>query len=318
MSSLSNRINLLEDMLKERGVAPPPAVHPPKTRQEAQSRHQHEQHHGQAGSETSSSSEPHLAPPPLNPPPTPPGSGDEDVIMVEQEQPKNLSSASHAALNRLIDPLLLQEAEPKKETSTRHLLCTRGSYVFDQGAGRTRYFGPTANSHVHTKTTFSFGPSERLDQAHRVELVIGSLAPSTQDHLMRCFSEHYNSWQRVVDESAFEAGRATQDSRFYSPFLHLAMLGIGYRFSDWDREDMKAITLGNRESTLHREAKAMVEVELEQPGGIASVQALLMLADLECGVGRDTTGWMYSGRLCSVAVWFQMLTCSRDGEPAGF
>jgi hypothetical protein len=96
------------------------------------------------------------------------------------------------------------------------------------------------------------------------------------------------------------------------------MLGIGFRFSDWDREDVKAITLGNRESTLHREAKAMVEVELEQPGGIASVQALLMLADLECGVGRDTTGWVYSGRSSSVATCLQMLTSSRHGKPASF
>jgi hypothetical protein len=318
MSSLSSRINLLEEMLKERGVAPPPAVHPPKTRQEAQSRHQHEQHQGHAGSDTSSNSEPNMAPPPLNPPPTPPGSGDEDVIMAEPEQPKNLSTASHATLDRLIDPLLLQEAEPKKETSTRHLLCTRGGYVFDQAVGRTRYFGPSSNSHVHTKPTCGFSPLEHLDQTHRAELVIGSLAPSTHEHLMSCFSEHYNSWQRVVDESAFEAGRATQDSRFYSPFLHLAMLGIGYRFSDWDREDMKAITLGNRESTLHREAKAMVEVELEQPGGISSVQALLMLADLECGVGRDTTGWVYSGRLCLGSTCAQMLKCSRDGKPASF
>jgi hypothetical protein len=319
MSSLSNRIALLEDMLKERGVVPPPAVHPPKTRQEAQARQQQEQHKVQLGTESLESAEPKLVPPSLNQPPTPPGSGDEDVIMVETEQPKRLPPSSHASFNRLIDPLLLQEAEPKKEAGTRHLLCTRGSYIFDQSAGRSRFFGPTANIHVHAKATCSLVPPDRSDHSLRAEQLIGVLRPATYDHLMRCFWEYYNSWQQVVDESAFEAGRTTHDARFYSVFLHLSMLAIGFRFADWDREDMKVIALGNRESTFHREAKSMVEAELEKPGDIPSVQALLMLADLECGVGRDTAGWMYSGRLSWVVVIsLQMLTDARHGEPAGF
>jgi hypothetical protein len=281
---------MLECMLKERGVAPPPAIHPPKTRQEAQARQQEQQ---QSRSE---SSEPKMAPPSLNPPPTPPGSGDEDVVMTEPEQSRSLASASHSTFTRLIDPLLLQDVEPKKETGTRHLLCTRGTYLFDQTVGRSRFFGPTANSHVYAKPIPSLIPQERSEQAHRAEMLIGSLLPATYDHLMRCFWDYYNSWQQVVDESAFEAGRTTQDGRFYSVFLHIAMLGIGYRFADWEREDVKRLAHDNRESTLHAEAKAMLQGELERPGGIPSVQALLMLADLECGIGRDTTGWMYSGR----------------------
>jgi hypothetical protein len=51
----------------------------------------------------------------------------------------------------------------------------------------------------------------------------------------------------------------------------------------------------DRESDLHREAKYLFEYELEKPGGIPSVQALLILGDLECGVGRDNTGWMIGG-----------------------
>ena len=295
MSSLSNRINLLEGLLKDRGVVPPPAVHPPKTRQEAQARQQ-EQDQVRAGSERLESAEPKLAAPPINQPPTPPGSGDEDVNMVESEHLKTFPSSAHTNFSRLIDPLLLQEVEPKKEAGTRHLLCTRGSYTFDQGAGRTRFFGPTANHHVYAQSTNTFAPMEQSTHIFRAEQLILALRPATYDHLMRCFWDYYNSWQQVVDEPAFEAGRASQDSRFYSLFLHLTMLAIGYRFADWDREDLKTVTLGNRESTLHREAKAMLEAELERPGGVPSVQALLMLADLECGVGRDTTGWMYSGR----------------------
>ncbi|KAH6623429.1 fungal-specific transcription factor domain-containing protein [Chaetomium tenue] len=294
MSSLSNRINLLEGLLKDRGVVPPPAVHPPKTRQEAQARQQ-EQHQVRTGSERLESAEPKLAAPHVNQPPTPPASGDEDVNMIESEQLKTFPSGGPTNFSRLIDPLLLQEVEPKTEAGTRHLLCTRGSYTFDQGARRTRFFGPTANHHVYAKSANTFAPLEQSSHDFRAEQLILNLRPATYDHLMRCFWEYYNSWQQVVDEPAFEAGRASQDARFYSVFLHLTMLAIGYRFADWDREDVKTITLGNRESTLHREAKTMLEAELERPGGVPSVQALLMLADLECGVGRDTTGWMYSG-----------------------
>lgn len=294
MSSLSNRIALLEEMLKERGVVPPPAVHPPKTRQEAQARQQQEQQQAPA-SERSTSSEPKSLNAVPNQPPTPPASGDEDVLMSEPAH-QECVAAPHdiTALPTLIDPILLQDGEPRNDTGLRRLLCPRGSHTFDNSAGRVRFFGPTANSHVYARSSW-FGAQERPDQARRAERVIGALRPSTHDHLMRCFWEYYNSSQQVVDEIAFETGRTAQDPGLYSPFLHITMLAMGYRFADWDREDVKRITLGNRESTLHQASKSMLEMELEMFGGVPSVQALLLLADLECGVGRDTTGWMYSG-----------------------
>lgn len=76
---------------------------------------------------------------------------------------------------------------------------------------------------------------------------------------------------------------------------------MGYRFADKSRLDMQRIALPERESTLHREAKFMLDLELERPGGLPSIAALLVLGDLEVGVGRDNVGWMYAGmamRLC--------------------
>lgn len=64
---------------------------------------------------------------------------------------------------------------------------------------------------------------------------------------------------------------------------------------------MQRISLPDRESTLHREAKYMLDLELERPGGVPSIAALLILGDSEVGVGRDNVGWMYAGmamRLC--------------------
>jgi len=193
--------------------------------------------------------------------------------------------------------------EPKKDPSTRHLLAAKGNHTFDQSVGRARFFGPTANSHVYAKVATVLEPQDRVEKLRRAEGVIRALRPPTYDHLMRCFWDFYNPWLQVVDESGFEAGRSTQDSRFYSTFLHLAMLAIGFRFADRERDDMQRLMAGARESTFHRETKALVQMELERPGGIPSVQALLLLADLECGVGRDATGWMYAGRRSLTQSW---------------
>jgi hypothetical protein len=41
-------------------------------------------------------------------------------------------------------------------------------------------------------------------------------------------------------------------------------------------------------------AKALLETELDSPS-IATVQALVILSNLESGSGRDARGWLYSG-----------------------
>jgi len=71
---------------------------------------------------------------------------------------------------------------------------------------------------------------------------------------------------------------------------------MGYRYADTTRPDIRNLTLTNKESTLHREAKYLVEFEFENPGGIPCVQALLILGQLESGCGRDSVGWTYAGK----------------------
>jgi hypothetical protein len=117
----------------------------------------------------------------------------------------------------------------------------------------------------------------------------------THDYLMELFWEYYNSVLHIVHKEAFNDDRENSRTKYYSGFLHICILAIGYRLSDTSRDDIKRITIGHRESTLHREAKYMLDVELERPGGLPSVQAFLLLGDLECGVGRDNTGWMFAG-----------------------
>ncbi|KAK4141367.1 uncharacterized protein C8A04DRAFT_14151 [Dichotomopilus funicola] len=334
MSSLSTRISLLEGMLKDRGVVPPPAIHPPKTRQEAQARQHEDQsqdghhyQHQQTNHEPFVSLEPLLSPgtkatPPMfHHPPTPPGSGDEDALTAEPDYATGISTTEPTNFTALIDPVLLQEppepqptpkqAPPPQETSIRHILASRGSLITDPSTHQTRYFGPTANSHVYapplpSHSTLIPTQPDPASQQHtrRAEQLLYSLPPSIHDHLLGRFWEYYNAWQQVVHQTAFETGRATRDGRFYSVFLHLTMLAVGFRFADWEREDVKRLAVDGRESVMHRVARGLVLGELGRLGGleggtqmgsVPGVQGLLMLAAAECGIGRDAAGWMYCG-----------------------
>jgi len=293
MSSLSNRIAMLEGMLKEKGVDPPPAVHPPKTRQEAQEKREEgpnsetKMSDQSCDSDRQSSTERQAL--------TPPSSVDDDVDMVALKQEDNAISMGETARLCLVGPALLQEFEPRQESDVRRLLCSKGRLSYDQSAARVRFFGPTANVHVYAESSCQFDPREPPEQARRAERIIRAFSPVTHDHLMSRFWQYFNSTHQLVDQATFEADRVSEDPKFYSLFLHITMLAAGYRFADKGREDVRRLALGSWESILQKEAKAMLEMELERPGEVPSVQALIILADLECGVGRDTQGWIFSG-----------------------
>ena len=101
---------------------------------------------------------------------------------------------------------------------------------------------------------------------------------------------------------------------YYSPFLHMCILAIGYRYADRSRADVQAFATPDGESLLHDEAKRQVDSELQMPGGVPSLQALLLLGDLECGVGRYNTGWLYAGMACRLVF---DLGLNRQISPAG-
>jgi hypothetical protein len=251
---------------------------------------------------------------------TPPSSVDEDIEMRKPKQEDSTMSVTESVQMCLIEPSLLQDFEPKQDGNVRHLLCTKGRLSCDQSAARVRFFGPTANIHVYAESSCHFNPREPPEQVQRVERAIRTLNSSTHDHLMGCFWEHFNAAHQVVDQATFEADRVSQDPKFYSPFLHISMLATGYRFADKDREDVRRLALGSWESTLHREAKSALDMELERLGEVPSVQALIILAELECGVGRDTQGWMISGMQPFLVAFLRALTCivSRNGKSIGF
>ena len=297
MSTLTDRVSLLESMLKDHGAEPPPVVYPPKTTR------------GSLNADGDNSpTRPSMAPrqnstshEPAIPEQTSPGSMNDDIV-----------ESSHAGSNASVDgqrDRTEQEGtqgtpiDDKKDGILSRLLSTRGHLSFDQISGRLRYYGPTVNSHIYAELEVDDGKSgrEMMEQTRRAEKVIRTLPLETHDYLMGLFWQHYNGVLHVVHEGAFNGDREAGRSQFYSGFLHICILAMGYRFADKSRPDMQRIALPDRESTLQREAKYMLDLELERPGGIPSVAALLILGDSEVGVGRDNVGWMYAGmamRLC--------------------
>ena len=160
-----------------------------------------------------------------------------------------------------------------------------------------------ANCHIYSELEVDDTKNNResVEQTRRAEKFIRTLQIETHDYLMQLFWQHYNSVLMVVHEEAFNEDREHGRTQYYSGFLHICILAMGYRFADKARPDIQRIALPDRESTLHRECKYMLDLELERPGGIPSVAALLILGDAEVAIGRDNVGWMYAGmamRLC--------------------
>jgi hypothetical protein len=165
--------------------------------------------------------------------------------------------------------------------------------------GRSRYFGITTNFHIYSDLYQSEMTAKSEAMNEQASRFLERIPGPVHDYLMECFWECYNLVIPVVYKEAFEMDRVApgRDGTYYSGFLHICMLAIGFRYADqakYSSIDMFS-EQRDRESSFHREAKKLVEQELKMPGGVPSIQALILLGDLECGIGKYNTGWLYAG-----------------------
>jgi hypothetical protein len=208
-------------------------------------------------------------------------SASEGVAESDPDRPSPISSTSSSKgiVDRLLDPV--------------------GQLTIDHGTGRLRYFGPTTNLHTFWDVNVSTDVGQRRENNQITTAVLRNLSVETHDYLMYCFWTYHNTIFHIVHK---EKDKESERGNNYSGLLHICILAMGFRFSDKSKPSIQKLALPDcpRESLLHQEAKRLFEHELKHPGGIPSIQALLLLADLECASGRDNTGWMYAGMHNSV------------------
>jgi hypothetical protein len=127
------------------------------------------------------------------------------------------------------------------------------------------------------------------------DLSVPGLTADLHDELTGYFWEYYNTVLPVVDRDTLPNGKDSRNSTSCKRLLYLCILKIGFRYVNREDPRVRALVPPDRESTLHLRAKQLVEGQFEKLNGLSAVQTLILLGDLELGVGRYKPGWIYSG-----------------------
>lgn len=221
MSTLADRVFLLEAMLRERGEELPPVNYPPKTTRG--SLHADGDESPERPSVPQSQS--HLR-----------SSSKHGFVVPDGRSPGGDSvDGSHRGSSSTDGHRDRNEQEggagtpldDKRDGLVSRLLSTRGHLSFDQLSGRLRFYGGTVNCHVYSELEVDgVQPAPIPEQARRAEKCIRSLTLETHDYLMQLFWTHYNGVLHVVHETAFVEDRERGKSQFYSGFLHVCILAV--------------------------------------------------------------------------------------------
>lgn len=126
-----------------------------------------------------------------------------------------------------------------------------------------------------------------------LQAVARTLNQEQQDYLMVLYWTKYNHVVNLIPEASFREDQEAGKGLWYSEFLHVCAMAVGSRFVDSAWPGRRKIMSGGRETLIHKIAKDILERGGEKPSGLPMVLALLLLGDLECGVGRLESGWTY-------------------------
>lgn len=118
-----------------------------------------------------------------------------------------------------------------------------------------------------------------------------SIPESLIDQLLDLYFQHYQTFLQIVDEKTFRASRASPGTLRES--LLYAMMAAGARFSPNPALKYQ-FTTRSGESVFARRSKALLESEIRH-ADMMTVQALLILGELETSAGNEMSGCMYSG-----------------------
>lgn len=206
-------------------------------------------------------------------------------------------------------------SEPQPGSSSKSTVWTviygPDRLIYDRDRGRINYFSPATCYKNYLKDHMAV-ESWHLDK--RSYRILADIPPDLESYLMDIFWNRYNNTLCVIDKQAFCRDQVNGGSMYYSGFLHLVCLAMAFRFADKDWPKMRQITLHDGCSILQREVKYILDRELETPRGLTTIQAMLVMSDMECTCGRDDLAAMHIAASCRLAFDFGLnLDCAGLG-----
>jgi hypothetical protein len=122
-------------------------------------------------------------------------------------------------------------------------------------------------------------------------IVAFGMSTSVADYLLGLYFYRYQIMLTFVSQADFMAQKAQGSGPMLRESLIFAMLAMGLRYNT-RAEIREAYLLPNGENVLANMAKRSLESELRK-SDITTVKALLILAEVETGAGKDMTGHLY-------------------------
>ncbi|KAJ3529025.1 hypothetical protein NM208_g9942 [Fusarium decemcellulare] len=177
--------------------------------------------------------------------------------------------------------------------------------------GHIRFFGSTSNFNLLELP----GPDGVMNVHHRTVQNDGmkyleflgvekEVPPDIEEHLTSLYFAWQDPSSHVVEKSLFEAARIQwhngQDTPYYCKSLSNAICAVGAAFDARYHPAFVTFPRSLAEFFADR-AKALLEIELDSPASVATIQTLIILSAHENGNGRDARGWLYSGMAMRLA-----------------
>jgi hypothetical protein len=128
-------------------------------------------------------------------------------------------------------------------------------------------------------------------QAESSQKILNDVPDAIKDYAVDLFWIHYNSALHVVHRDAFLSDKNGGETHFYTRFLYICIIVMGCKFSS--RSDPRDPEIQTTGTVLRNVANLIANYLSQSTPVVATVQALLILSDLEFGFGRETVGQKY-------------------------
>lgn len=178
-------------------------------------------------------------------------------------------------------------------------LCGRQWKLNSDEEGHYRYFGPTSSLHLSASVSSSLLGFTGIDSTGPDIWRCDDLDPETDAHLLDLYWKYQHTVLQAFDREAFLLDRQAKKTQYFSKALLYCIFACAARASD--RPSVRALSLRTEEDVddelpyLFRVAAKLVEQEMKRPQ-ITTIHALLLLSVGYCGLGKDTDGWILTGK----------------------